>query len=169
MTPARFPALIEYTTSPVERERIAATISLGKLSDVRGHEALLARLEDSVYTVRSAAIAALGSQKPDVRRVLEQASLSTASSPARLEAVQLVIGRLATKWKTTADSTEVLSLTPLVVRGLQHPLPRVRGAALLAAASYWAPAEVKRLIDKFHSSPDPVLRARVRQAELLTR
>ncbi len=163
------PVLIQYTTSLVERERIAATISLGKLSHVRGHEALLARLEDSVYTVRSAAIVALGSQKTDVRPVLEQASLATTSSPGRLEAVQFVIGRLAGKWKTTADSSDVLGLTPLVVRGLQHSLPRVRGAALLAAASYWQPAEVKRLIDKFHSSPDPVLRARVRQAELLTR
>jgi HEAT repeat protein len=163
------PTLVASSTSPVERERIAATISLGKLGDARGHAALLTRLEDSLYTVRSAAIVALGGQKSDVRDVLEPASLSTASSVDRLEAMQFVIARLAAKWKTTADSSAVLSLSPLVVRGLQHPLPRVRGAALLAAASYWRPAEVQRLIDKFHVSPDPVLRARVRQAELLTR
>ncbi|MBI5059518.1 HEAT repeat domain-containing protein [candidate division KSB1 bacterium] len=155
--------LIPFASSTVERERIAAVASLGKLQDPRGFDAILERVVDPAYTVRSAAIMAIAAQ--DTRVLLRLEQEFSLRETDRLETLLLACGLLAERWKTDDKLKQDLKLiAPTVKRYLDHPEPRVQGAALVATAQVTEATPFRKLSARFAGAPDPVLRARLAQA-----
>jgi HEAT repeat protein len=149
---------VRFSSSSVERERIGATVCLGKLSDPQGYAAIYARLSDSLYTVSSAAIIALAAQGPQAVPFLSRQQVS--------EPLLLAVARMAARWRGV-DSLKagVPKLAPLVGRALGSSEPRVQAAALLAAAQVLKKAEVTALTKRYATATDPVIRARLKQVE----
>ncbi len=155
---------LRYSKSDIERERIAATVSLGKLSDPRGFAAIFARLTDSLYTVSSAAIIALGSQNTSIISDLHKEF--RVSKAAEREALLTGIGRMGDRWGSV-DSLKknVPKLAPLVRAGLISRNPRVRAAAVFAASKVLGRFELSLMRKRLTSSKDPVLMARLKQLD----
>jgi hypothetical protein len=160
--PSAVGLLMEFSRSSIEYERVAATVSLGKLQDAHGWPDIFARLQDSVYTVRSAAILALAAQNPDV--VSELKDQLDSENPFYLERLLIASSRMAERWRNDAELKKQLpKLAAIARKFVDHPLPRVQGAALLVAAQSLEPAELDKITQKLDLSTDPVLKARVRQ------
>jgi HEAT repeat protein len=157
--------LIEFASSPRERERITAVVSLGKVADPRGYSAIFERLSDSLYTIRSAAIYAVAAQNEDVLPSLQE-EMST-DDTQRLETLLLAASELGKRWSSN-DTLKKNSgkLTSLVRRYADYPDMRVRASALAACSQVMNAKDVEKLARDFEKSTDPVVRARVRQVEL---
>ncbi|MFZ5432141.1 MAG: HEAT repeat domain-containing protein, partial [Calditrichota bacterium] len=154
--------LLQYVSSPVERERIAAVVSLGKLNSPRGYETIVERLKDERYTVQSAAVIAAGKQTAGILPVLQKAMSS--APPHDLQIQLRAVERLAQNWKGNDETKGNLKkLQPIVRLHLEYPNPRVQAAALSAAATAFDDRELQKLIVKFNSTSDPVLGALVRR------
>ena len=156
--------VMEFARSSNERERIAATVALGKLADPRSLSTIFARLSDSLYTVRSAAMLAVAAQGADVLSSLQR-EMSNSESP-RLELLLLSAQKLAARWSADEKlKTQLPKLGALVRRYVDHPDARVQSAALVACADALPRADVLKLKNRFAAAADPVLKARVRQVE----
>jgi HEAT repeat protein len=160
--------LMEFSRSGTERERINATVSLGKLADWRGFETILARTADPEYTVKSAAMLALAAQGPDVLPNLDRALAN--SDSAELETLLLAAARLGQRWQSDAVLKKSTGrLAAVVRRYVDYPDPRVQGAAFVAVAELLPARDVEKLRTKLADVNDPVLQARLRQVEKKTK
>lgn len=158
--------LIAYSISDQERERIAATVSLGKMAEPDGYDAVFDRLDDTLYTVRSAAAMAIGSLD---ERFLPRLKSAELRSVDKLESLLLGVSLLAERWKKDDQLSRYLGeLTPVVRKYLEHPLPRVKGAALVAAVPLLEEKMLSKYIQKIEKADDPVLQARIRQVKTQT-
>lgn len=156
--------VMDFARSSDERERIAATVALGKLADARGLSTIFARFNDSLYTVRSAATLAVAAQGPAVLSALQREMGN--SDPARLELLLLSAQKLAARWRGDEKlKAQLPKLAGLVRRYVDHPDARVQGAALLACADALPRADVLKLRNRLAAATDPVLKARLRQVE----
>jgi HEAT repeat protein len=159
---------MEFARSSNERERIAATVALGKLGDPRAWSTIFARFNDSLCTVRSAAMLAVAAQGSDVLSELQRQMGQ--SEPARLELLLLSAEKLAARWSGDEKlNSQLPKLAGLVRRYVDHPDPRVQGAALLACADSLPRTDVRKLLNRFSTVADPVLKSRVRQVQLKLR
>jgi hypothetical protein len=155
---------MEFARSSNERERIAATVALGKLADPLSLSTIFARLSDSLYTVRSAAMLAVAAQGPDVLSSLQREMSN--SETQRLELLLLSAQKLAARWSADEKlKPQLPKLAGLVRRYVDHPDVRVQGAALLACSDALPRADVLKLKNRFAAATDPVLKARLRQVE----
>jgi hypothetical protein len=157
-------AILEFTTSGSERERLNALVSLGKLSDSKGYEALFAGLADPVYSVRSAAILAIAGQGPSI-----VSTLQTEIPPANInqtEALLLSTAQLAHRWNA-ADSVKKYTgkLTSVLRNYSDREEPRLQGALYLAASEIYDAKDLQKLKDKLLLTNHPAVLARIRQAE----
>ncbi len=161
--PVTMPVLREYARSTNERERIAAVSSLGKLNDPRTFEATFEAMNDSAYTVRSAAILAIAAQGPDVVSALNKELQSR--EPAYLESLLLAVQATAQRWQTVDSlKSHVKDLGSIARKYMEHPDERVQGAALLAASAAMDKVAYEKASAKFAKSANPLLRARWREA-----
>jgi hypothetical protein len=157
------PMIVHYTTSEVERERIAALNALGNLHYPPAYDAILDALQDELYTVRSAAIYAVSGQKSDIIPALEARFESRETT--ELEGLMLSVAVLADRWSADEKAKKSIKrLEPLVRRFLEHPNPRVKGAAIVAAASVLPEKSFRKIANKYSESNDLVIRARLSQA-----
>jgi HEAT repeat protein len=160
--------VMESARSTSERERIAATVALGKLGDPRSLSTIFARFSDSLYSVRSAALLAVAAQEPDVLSDLQREM--NGSEPARLELLLLSAQKLAARWNGDEKlRSQLPKLGGVVRRYVEHPDPRVQSAALLACADALPRGDVLKLKNRFAAATDPLLKARLRQVELKLR
>jgi HEAT repeat protein len=155
---------LEFAASSSERERLNAMVCLGKLGDSRSYDALLKGLGDPLYSVRSAAIIALAQQGPSVVSALQKDLPE--EDIRQTEALLLATAQLAHRWNS-ADSlrknTEKLSS---VIRNYtDRTEPRIQGAVYLAASEIYDSKDLQKLKDKFVLTKNPVVLARIRQAE----
>ena len=156
--------VMEFARSVSERERVAATVALGKLADARALSTIFARFNDSLYTVRSAAMLAVAAQGPAVLGDLQREMSN--SDPARLELLLLSAQKLAARWSADEKlKAQLPKLGGLVRRYVDHPDARVQGAALLACAETLPRGDMLKLKNRFAAATDPVLKARLRQVE----
>ena len=153
-------AALSYARSPVERERVAATVCLGKLADPRGFSALIAGVDDTTYTVRSATVLGLGSQGPAIIPAL------ASCHPAHPEGVLLGIGKMAERW-SGMDSLkkDVRKLAPLVRGYANSAEPRVQAAAVYAAVYVFDKTERAALAQQLAGATDLAVRFRLKQLE----
>ncbi len=157
--------LQEFSKSTSERERLAAVVSIGKLKLADGYADLFHALEDSLYTVRSAALYALAEQSTAVIPAMDRA-LADNRAPAYIEQVLLSVPLLVDKWKSdAATAVQVKSALPLIKKYLEFPDARVQGAALIAAASAYDDKNFNKLHARFAAATDPILSARWKQAQ----
>ncbi len=157
--------LNQFSRSTSERERLAAVVSIGKLKQPDGFSALFKALEDSLFTVRSAAVYALADQPPQIVATM-QSSAASSRSPEYIEQILLSLPMLADKWKADpATAKSVKSIVPMVKMYLEFPSPSVQGAALVAASAAFDDKSFDKLSKKYGSSEDPILAARWKQAE----
>ncbi len=156
-------SIVPFASSQSERERIAAVSALGKLQDIRGYESMLAGIMDTAYTVRSAAVFAIAQQDKRVLLRLEQEF--SLREIERLESLLMACGLLAERWKGDDKlKGDVKLLAPTVKRYIEHPDPRVQGAALVASAQVMSEKEFGKLSSRFSAAENVVLRARWNQA-----
>jgi len=156
-------AIISYLRAKAERRRIAATVALGKIGDSRSLAYLFERLDDPFFTVRSAALYALAKFGKEILPVLEEQFHTR--DPANLERLLLLTGDLARNWKAkegSANAAQVKRLQPLAGRYLEHPLPRVRSAAIVASAPFLSRKTILQLQEEYEKETDPVVLARWR-------
>jgi len=152
------PDLISFAGFPRERERIAAISSLGKLQDRRGYTAIIAALGDSLYSVRSAAILAISVQSSDILPSLSEVMLN--AEDRELQDGLRAVTSLAAQWKSEEKQRGQISrLSPLVRRYLEHPVPRIRAAALASAEHVMSEKDVRRFAQAWIAADDPVLQA----------
>ncbi|MBU1919582.1 hypothetical protein KKG66_01960 [bacterium] len=159
------PMIVHYTTSDIERERLAAVNALGDLHYSPAYPAILDGLKDKLFTVRSAAIYAIAKQRKDIMPEIETRFLSRDID--ELEGLMLAVAMLADSWSSD-DKTkkDVKSLEPLVRRFLEHPDARVKGAAIVAASSVLSEKNYNKIAKRFAQSEDLVIRARLSQANM---
>jgi HEAT repeat protein len=157
-------AALEFMSSSVERERLAATVCLGKLADLHGVEALKSRLSDPLYTVRSAAIVSLSRFSPEVIPALKKDLPE--DNTLQAENLMLAVARLAQSWNAV-DSLKKNSakLAPIVRKFEDSKNLRLESAAFLAASRIYEGAELQKLKARLLSTKDPLVLARIRQAE----
>jgi len=159
------PLLKEFSKSKSERERLSSIVAIGKLKIADGYEAIFAALDDSLYTVRSAAIYALADQPPALVPAMDKA-IADNRTPEFIEQCLLSLPLLVDKWKSdAATSGQVKNALPLIKKYIEFPDTRVQGAALVAAAAAFDDKSFNKLESRFASSNDPVLSARWKQAE----
>jgi hypothetical protein len=157
--------IAHFTTSNVERERIAAVNSLGDLHYPLSYEAMLDGLRDSLFTVRSAAVYAIASQKKDILPLLQEKFDSR--DVDELEGLMLATAMLAARWNEDEEQQkDVKQLVSLVRRFLEHPAPRVKGAAIVAASEVLPEKSYRKIAAKFSKSRNLVVRARLSQANM---
>ena len=143
-------------------------VSLGKLKDPRGFDAIVNGLEDEKYTVRSAAAIAVGRQDANILPVLQNA-MSDAESEF-LEVDLSALQRLADNWAKQDDTKKgIQKIAPIVRLYLEYPDPRIQAVALRTAASVFDNKELQRTVKRFESTQAPVLQAQVRQLQLMQR
>ncbi len=153
------PSIIPFASSSRERERIAAVTALGKLKDPRGYDAIFGAIMDSVYSVRSAAIYSIAAQEKRVLLRLEQEF--SLREIERLEGLLIACGALAERWNADEKLRgDVKLLAPTVKRYLEHPDPRVQGAAIVATARVMDQKAYKKMESRFSKSESPIIRAR---------
>ncbi|MBK6766001.1 MAG: HEAT repeat domain-containing protein [bacterium] len=158
-------AVESYCTSANERERLAAIVALGKLKSAEGFEEIFNALNDTLYTVRSAAIYALAEQTPEIVPEMQR-SAAESREPSYIERLLLSAPLLAAKWKNDAAMKNgVKALTGMIKMYLEHPAPNVQGAALIAAAEAFDDKTFEKLSKKYESATDPILAARWKQAK----
>ena len=161
--PAAILVLREYAKSRNERERIASVSSLGKLTDERAYDAIFEALRDSAYTVRSAAMMAVAAQGVEIVPRLNMELQSR--DPEYLESVLLAMVPLAQRWQGDEQlKPRVKDVAGIARKYLEHPVPRVQGAALVAAAASMDKAAFQKTTAKFSAKSNPYLMARQRQA-----
>jgi hypothetical protein len=159
------PTLKRYSSSASERERLAATVSLGKLKNPDGYPELFKALDDSLFTVRSAAVYALADQPPQVISEMQK-SAAGSRNPVFVEQILLTLPKLADKWKSDpANAPSLKAIGPMTKMYLEFPDPRVQGAALLAAAATYDDKSFDKLVKRFAGSDNQILSARLKQAE----
>lgn len=159
------PMIVHYTTSDVERERLAAINALGDLHFSPAYPALLDGLKDKLFTVRSAAIYSIAKQKKDIMPELETRFLSRDID--ELEGLMLAVAMLADSWSNDEKTKkDVKALEPLVRRFMEHPDPRVQGAAIVAASSVLSEKNYNKIAKRFAQSDNLVIRARLSQANM---
>ncbi|MBM3324570.1 MAG: HEAT repeat domain-containing protein, partial [Calditrichaeota bacterium] len=156
-------AIVPHLRATAERRRIAATVALGKIGDVRAIPYLFERLDDSFFTVRSAAMYGLAKFGKEILTPLE-AQFRT-SDARKLEQLLLLTGDIARNWKakeSEPDAPFAKRLQPLAGRYLEHPSPRVRSAALVATAPFLNRKSILQLEKEFEQETDPLILARWR-------
>ncbi len=159
------PVLKTYAKSSVERERLAAVISIGKLKSADGYSDMFNALSDTLYTVRSAAIYAIAEQSPQIVPEMQRAAMES-REPEYIEQLLLAAPMLATKWSSdTSLKTGAKPLLPFIKMYLEHPAPNVQGAALVAASAAFDDKSFDKLSKKYESTTDPILAARWKQAK----
>jgi hypothetical protein len=156
--------LVEFAASPVERERITAVVSLGKIGDPRGFDTMLDRLSDSLYTVRSAAVYAVAAQNvailPDLRDEL------TTDDSHRLHDLLLAASELGKRWSANEDLKKNSGRLASVIRKfVDHPDQQVGASALVACSQVMSMRDLEKLKKPFENSADPVVKADLRQVE----
>jgi hypothetical protein len=85
--------------------------------------------------------------------------------PVYLEKLLLLTGDLARSWKakeSSGDAAQIKRLQPLAGRYLEHPLPRVRSAAILASAPFLDRKAILQLQEEYKKETDPIVLARWR-------
>ncbi|MCC6477000.1 HEAT repeat domain-containing protein [bacterium] len=155
--------LSDFSAKGNERQRISAVVSLGKLKSPNGYAPLFHALQDSLYTVRSAAILALAEQPGSVVKELQ--ARGRERDTRYLESLLLVTPLLGAKLKSKPEEkNSVKALAAFLKMYLEHPAPNVQGAALLGAAATMDDKSFDKLKSKYESTKDPILSARWRQA-----
>jgi HEAT repeat protein len=156
--------VLRYSASKVERERIGATVSLGKLRNPRVFEAIIPRLTDTLFTVSSAAIIALGAQSPAAIPVVDREF--RAATPQRQEALLASVKKMGERW-AAVDSLKknVRRLAPVVRAALKSDNPRVQAAAVFAASKVLEKRDLEAVRRRLAASNDPVLAARLKELD----
>jgi hypothetical protein len=156
--------LMEFARSSVEKERIAALVSLGKIGDDHGWPDIFNHLKDPSLAVREAAVQALAAQNADVLGELQ--SQLGEDDVYYQELLLLATARMAERWKNDNDLKKSLpKLATIAKKYLEHPIPRLDGAALLIATQTLDGKELNKHIARLQMINDPVLSARIRQVQ----
>jgi len=159
------PMIVHFATSKIERERIASVRALGNLKHPPAYDAIFERLSDEPFTVRSAAAFAIAAQDEQVLPAIE--SRVEMREIESLEGMMLAVGMLAHRWSADEGlQKSVRKLMPIVRRYLEHPSPRVLGAAIVAASEVMNEKSFRKVQKRFSKSDEPVVRARLSQAAL---
>jgi BioD-like phosphotransacetylase family protein len=106
---------------------------------------------------------AIAAQNAEIISSLQQEFSSR--DDQRLESLLLATALLAERWQSDEKlKSKVRSLSSLVQMYVEHPTPRVQGAAILACGKILEDRAFAKLKKRFEKSTDPVILARLRQA-----